>query len=708
MATMSTLTAPVNVRSPIGFPMSRLNTVTSGFTAVNGDGQKTTPYSSTGGSKPITDSEHSSRIHWDQPTASDSPAHGWRPSGGSTYPPQLDGGDPRKRKRSDSAGDASPAMLVISQEQTDGDHSPKRGVLTLDSAVDLTSPEQTMSGSHPFPPQRRMADAQYMPISSREPSPVRRSGATEAVPPPRPEIEAGLAESLQRVLHKSPEVAEPANVQHLPKNDEQPSTPPMEDDTQMRSQSYSPEQGTAEYDAKKRKRTFSNRTKTGCHTCRTRKKKCDEKKPKCFNCLKGNYACGGYGPRPPGNKTNQATKTPLALQSKSSYEPSHGPSTYFQSPLEGPRYNHWGRIPESEPQRPTPVVEHPSPYDRDGWPQPAAWQSAKPGPSYMPERLPPNDFTAMPPIHAYAPGHPPPPMPHMPSWAQESSSMALYRPPTSHGAAISSRESATTTSSQRTAALALTYGGVQHLPEKQKMLLGLPFMAYRDTELLNDREQCKAALERYNDSALASRGHSSEERARFFRAVVEPPFREAFRQRYSPDSYQGPKGSVGPNTYVETPFTCDYGYNIHVGEEVLIQPGCYMQDACEISIGARTIIGPNVKFYGTTTSVDATQRKGSQGTFVAGAIKIGEDCFIGGDVIIMPFRRIGNGAVIGAGSVVTKDVKEGTVVAGNPAKFIRRIAAGQPDVDDHHNSDIQEQNARMLKDMRDDAQRIDR
>jgi len=79
-----------------------------------------------------------------------------------------------------------------------------------------------------------------------------------------------------------------------------------------------------------------------------------------------------------------------------------------------------------------------------------------------------------------------------------------------------------------------------------------------------------------------------------------------------------------------------------------------MQDACEIRVGDRTIIGPNVKFYGVTTSVDATVRKGSRGTVQGGAIHIGEDCFIGGDVVILPYRKIGKGAVVGAGSVVTK------------------------------------------------------
>ncbi|KAI7081343.1 hypothetical protein KC356_g9175 [Hortaea werneckii] len=86
--------------------------------------------------------------------------------------------------------------------------------------------------------------------------------------------------------------------------------------------------------------------------------------------------------------------------------------------------------------------------------------------------------------------------------------------------------------------------------------------------------------------------------------------------------------------------------------------GCHMQDPCEISIGDRTIVGPNVKFYGITPSIDPSVRNGGQGPVRGGAIQIGEDCFIGGDVVILPYRKIGKGATIGAGSVVTTNVKE--------------------------------------------------
>lgn len=230
--------------------------------------------------------------------------------------------------------------------------------------------------------------------------------------------------------------------------------------------------------------------------------------------------------------------------------------------------------------------------------------------------------------------------------------MNPYRPSTGIQPVMSSRESGTTTSSQRTAALALAYNPNVSLTEKEKMLLGKPFLHFTDSELYKDKQQCKGALERYNDAARSTSYVSQEERGRFFRAIVDPTARPEFIRR--DEVYTGPQGHVSAQTFVESPFTCDYGYNIHIGENAVVQSGCYMQDACEIRIGDRTIIGPNVRFYGITTSIDATMRKGSRGTVHGGAITIGEDCFIGGDVIILPYRKIGNGAVVGAGSVVTK------------------------------------------------------
>lgn len=232
--------------------------------------------------------------------------------------------------------------------------------------------------------------------------------------------------------------------------------------------------------------------------------------------------------------------------------------------------------------------------------------------------------------------------------------MPSYRSIDGVGPVVSSRDSGstTTTSSQRTAALALAYNPHAQLTEKEKMLIGRPFRHFIDEELLKDRQACKGALERYNDTARSTTYVSSEERGRFFASVIDPSKRPEYRG--SDERYTGPAGQVGIQTIVESPFLCDYGYNIRLGEEIVIQAGCYMQDACEIRIGDRTLVGTNVQFLGFTASVDATARKGTRTEMHGGAISVGEDCVIGANVIIMPFRKIGNGAVVGAGSVVTK------------------------------------------------------
>lgn len=98
-------------------------------------------------------------------------------------------------------------------------------------------------------------------------------------------------------------------------------------------------------------------------------------------------------------------------------------------------------------------------------------------------------------------------------------------------------------------------------------------------------------------------------------------------------------------------------------------------DTCEISIGARTLVGPNCSFFSGTHPLNPSVRNGTRGPETGKPIHIGPDCWLGGNVIVLPGVNIGNGATIGAGSVVTKDVPPYTVVAGNPARIIRTIEA---------------------------------
>lgn len=125
--------------------------------------------------------------------------------------------------------------------------------------------------------------------------------------------------------------------------------------------------------------------------------------------------------------------------------------------------------------------------------------------------------------------------------------------------------------------------------------------------------------------------------------------------------------------FIEPPFYCDYGYNIHMGSGSYMNFGCTILDGCKVSIGSRTLFGPNVQIYSATHPLDAHVRRGTKGPEYAKPITIGDDVWVGGAVVICPGVTIGSGSTIGAGSVVTKDVEPYTAVAGNPARLIRRL-----------------------------------
>lgn len=125
--------------------------------------------------------------------------------------------------------------------------------------------------------------------------------------------------------------------------------------------------------------------------------------------------------------------------------------------------------------------------------------------------------------------------------------------------------------------------------------------------------------------------------------------------------------------WIEPPVAMDYGYNVRFGENVFVNFNSVFLDTCLVTIGSRTLVGPNVSFYSGTHPLDPALRNGTQGPELGKEIHVGEDCWIGGNVCILPGVVIGKGSVVGAGSVVTKSVPEFTVVAGNPARFIRKI-----------------------------------
>lgn len=105
---------------------------------------------------------------------------------------------------------------------------------------------------------------------------------------------------------------------------------------------------------------------------------------------------------------------------------------------------------------------------------------------------------------------------------------------------------------------------------------------------------------------------------------------------------------------MEPPIHIDYGTNVRLGQNVFINFNCTIADTCLVTIGARTLFAPNVSLFSATHPLDPDVRNGTKGPETGKEIHIGEDCWIGGNAIILPGVRVGNGSTVGAGSVVTK------------------------------------------------------
>ncbi len=124
-------------------------------------------------------------------------------------------------------------------------------------------------------------------------------------------------------------------------------------------------------------------------------------------------------------------------------------------------------------------------------------------------------------------------------------------------------------------------------------------------------------------------------------------------------------GETGVDAMIEAPFHCAYGFNIRLGAGVYMNAGCTILDTAPVAIGDKTLFGPGVQIYCADHHRDRAKR--SAGLERALPVRIGKEVWIGGSAIILPGVSIGDGAIIGAGSVVTRDVAQGETVAGNPA-----------------------------------------
>lgn len=127
----------------------------------------------------------------------------------------------------------------------------------------------------------------------------------------------------------------------------------------------------------------------------------------------------------------------------------------------------------------------------------------------------------------------------------------------------------------------------------------------------------------------------------------------------------------GKNVYMEPPFHCEYGEHIVLGENFYANTGCVMLDVARITIGKNVLFGPNVSIYTAGHPLHYESR--NSGYEYGIPVIIGDNVWIGGSCVVLPGVKIGNNAVIGAGSVVTKDLPDNVIAAGNPCKVIREI-----------------------------------
>lgn len=130
-------------------------------------------------------------------------------------------------------------------------------------------------------------------------------------------------------------------------------------------------------------------------------------------------------------------------------------------------------------------------------------------------------------------------------------------------------------------------------------------------------------------------------------------------------------GTCGENFHINQPFRCDYGSNIHLGENFFANFNLTILDEAEVRFGKNCFIGPNVSIYTACHPHDPIDR--AKGLEWAEPVIIGDDVWIGGSVTIVPGVRIGNNVIIGAGSVVTRDIPDDVVAVGNPAKIIKKL-----------------------------------
>lgn len=180
--------------------------------------------------------------------------------------------------------------------------------------------------------------------------------------------------------------------------------------------------------------------------------------------------------------------------------------------------------------------------------------------------------------------------------------------------------------------------------ERAKMVAGEPYDP-ADAELVQLRRRARKICRELNAS--------DEEATELRKALLQELF-----------------AAGGDSASVEPSFFCDYGFNISLGQGVYFNTGCVILDVCPVEIGERSLFGPGVQIYAATHPLNAAARRKYE---LGRPVRIGSDVWCGGGAIVCPGVTIGSRTVVGAGSVVTRDIPSDVFAAGNPCRVIREI-----------------------------------
>jgi len=202
--------------------------------------------------------------------------------------------------------------------------------------------------------------------------------------------------------------------------------------------------------------------------------------------------------------------------------------------------------------------------------------------------------------------------------------------------------------------------------EKSKMLRGQNFN-YFDPTLTNERQRCDVALQRYNDASSLSSGLTDADKLRLLEKVIDPNL-DTTHKFVVPCPE---KGFLGPNVKIEAPFNASYGYNLQIHDEACIHSNCRFDDSATIKIGPRAWIGTRVTIITTDYRNQLQDRKGVTGQWHAQGVEIGPEAYIGSNVIIYPGVKIGRGATVCHGAVVTESIEENMRLKANGIRVLQ-------------------------------------